>query len=158
MKSFSYLAFAVGYRRVSLVLLQHGKLATWQTSCKAAEGVAETRAFAEEAMELLQPQVVVFEDIRSGTRKGKQSQRLMTAISEVAQNSAAHSVAIKRERLFRCRYAEAAHLAKCYPDLADKTPSRRFFDKEPHHVVLFEALALADQAVRGSSELLAANM
>ena len=140
------------------MLLQHGKLATWQTSCKAAASVSETKAFVHEALELLRPHVIVFEDIKAGTRKGKQSQRLMTAIAKVAGNSTAHSVAIKRERLFRCRYAEASHLAKCYPDLADKTPTRRFFDKEPHHVVLFEALALADQAVRGSSELLAANM
>ena len=36
---------------------------------------------------------------------------------------------------------------KLYPELADKAPRREPLDREPYHSVLFEALALADQAI-----------
>jgi len=158
MQGLSYLAFAAGYRRISFVLIENGQLATWQTSCKAAGCPELAACFAEEFIDLLRPNVIVMEDITAGTHKGKATQALLQAIANVAAQSDANTIAIQRERLFRCRYTEAEHLARLYPDLADKVPKRRFFDPEPHHTVLFGALALADQAMRGSALLLASKM
>ena len=158
MPGLSYLAFAAGYRRVSLVLLENGKLATWQTSCKAARSPEDAALFAKDFIHLLSPHVVVMEDMASGTRKGATAQALLGAIREKADQSNAQVVALKREKLFRNRQAEADYLVKHYPDLADKVPRRRYFDREPHHSVLFEALALGDQALRGSALLLASKM
>jgi hypothetical protein len=158
MRELSYLAFAAGYRRVSIALIENGQLATWHTSCKAAGDPEEAGLFAREFIDLLAPHVVVIEDIAAGTRKGATAQALLKAIREEADRSKAQVVALKRERLFRSRHAEAVYLVKHYPELCEKVRKRRHFDREPYHSVLFEALALADQALRGSALLLASKM
>ena len=158
MEKIKYLAFAVGYRRVSLVLLQNGRLVTWQTSCKAASNDRQVTRLVNDALNTLVPHVIVFEKIGDGSRKGKNATARLKVIAELADSYPAQVLCLERERLFASRFQEAEHLASRYPELADKVPYRRFFDREPHHVVLFEALALADQAMHGSSRLLASNM
>lgn len=158
MPGLSYLAFAAGYRRVSFVLIENGQLATWHTSCKAARNADEAASFAHEFIDLLNPHVIVVEDVTRGTRKGAVAKTLIEAIRKEAEQSQAQMLALEREMLFRSRHAEAVCLVQHYPELADKVPKRRFFEREPYHMVLFEALALADQAVRGSTLLLASKM
>ncbi|WP_442625212.1 hypothetical protein [Parasphingopyxis sp.] len=143
---------------MSFVFIEHGHLATWQTSCEAANAPADAACFAREFITLLIPNVVVIEDVPAKTQKSANTRALLEAIRVEAERGDVRLLSIERERPFRNREAEATYLAKQYPELADKVPKRRFFENEPHHSVLFEALALADQAVRGSSLLLASKM
>ena len=98
------------------------------------------------------------EDITSGTRKGVQARALLEAIRNEAEQSNAQLLPLKREKLFRTRHDEAAYLVKYHPELADKVPERSFTDREPHHMVLFEALAFAHQAMLGGALLVASKM
>ncbi len=158
MRQISYLAFAVGYRRISFVLIENEELATWQTSCKAARDVVSAARFTAEFIELLRPNVVVMEDFETGTRKGKQALGVLRAIAAILPGHGVQVIKLSREHLHQTRYDEAASLAVRYPELADKVPSRKFFEKEPHHTVLFEAAALAHSAVEGGAMLLASEM
>ena len=158
MRGLSYLAFAAGYRRVSFVFIEDGQLATWHTSKRAARNPAEAADFAREFIDLLLPKVVVMEDFAAGTRKGDQAQALLQAIRDEAEKSDAQLLSLSREKLFRTRYDEAVYLVKYHPELEDKVQERSFCDREPHHVVLFEALALAHQAAQGGAMLLASKM
>ena len=158
MPGLSYLAFAVGYRRVSFVLIEFGQLATWHTSCVAARDTENAAQFAQDFIDLLDPKVIVIEDVAAGTRKGSKATALIEVIRNEAEQSRAQLVALKREKLFRTRHAEALYLVKHYPELADKVPKRGYAEREPHHMVLFEALALAHQAAQGGALLLAAKM
>lgn len=158
MRALSYLAFAAGYRRISFVLIEDGQLATWHTSCVAARDATQAAEFAQDFIDLLDPNVVVIEDIASGTRKGTKATALIDAIRKEAEQSRAQLVAVMREKLFRTRHAEALYLVKHYPELADKIPRRGHAEREPHHMVLFEALALAHQASQGGAMLIAAKM
>lgn len=158
MRELSYLAFAAGYRRISFVFIEGGQLATWHTSCVAARDAAQASEFAKDFIDLLDPNVIVIENIEAGTRKGTKAMALIDAIRKEAEQSRSHLVAVVREKLFRTRYAEAVYLVKHYPDLADKVPQRGHAEREPHHMVLFEALALAHQAAQGGAMLLAAKM
>lgn len=158
MRGLSYLAFAAGYRRVSFVCIEDGQLATWHTSKRAARDPDEAASFAREFIDLLLPNVIVMEDIAAGTRKGLKTQELLAAIRQEAERSEAQLMPLSREKLFRTRHDEAAYLVKHHPELADKVPVRSFCDREPHHMVLFEALALGHQAAQGGAMLVASKM
>lgn len=158
MPGLSYLAFAAGYRRISFVFIENGELATWHTSCIAARDATRATQLAREFIELLAPNVIVIEDIRTGTRKGRKAREALEAIRAEAERSRAQLLPIERERLFRTRHDEAAYLVRHYPELTDKVPSRRFHEREPHQMVLFEALALGHQALQGSTMLIASKM
>lgn len=158
MRGLSYLAFAAGYRRVSFVLIEDGQLATWHTSKRAASDPEEAATFAQEFIELLLPNAIILEDITKGTRKGKIARSLIAAMSEQAEQANAQIVMISREKLFRTRYDEARYLIRHYPEFEEKLPKRSFWDREPHQMVLFEALALAHHAMQGGALLLARKM
>lgn len=158
MPGLSYLAFAAGYRRVSFVLIENGNLATWHTSCLAAKSSATARAFANEFIDLFRPDVIVLEYEETAKRKSEKTRALLEAFRNEAERASARLVRLERVREFRTRQAEAEHLAKLYPEFADMVPRRGYCENEPHHAVLFEALALAHHAVRGGAMLLASKM
>ncbi len=158
MRGLSFLAFAAGYRRVSFVFIEDGQLATWQTSKRAALSPEEAASFAREFIDLLLPTFIVMEDTSGGTRKGAQAQAALGAIKEEAEKSNAQLIPMKREKLFRTRFDEARYLAGKHPEFESKVPSRSFQDREPHHMVLFEALALGHQAAQGGATFLASKM
>ena len=158
MRGLSFLAFAAGYRRVSFVFIEDGQIATWHTSKRAAWDPDEAASFAREFIDLLIPSFIVMEDITSGTRKGAQARALIEAIRTEAEHSNAQLLPLKREKLFRTRHDEAVYLVRYHPELADKVPERSYTDREPHHMVLFEALAFGHQAMQGGSLLVASKM
>ncbi|KWV93884.1 hypothetical protein [Erythrobacter sp. AP23] len=158
MHGLSYLAFAAGYRRVSFVFIEDGQIATWQTSKRAATSPDEVADFAREFIDLLVPNFIVMEDVAAGTRKGAQAQALLAAIKSESENSKALLLSLKREKLFRTRYDEAVYLARHHPEFAEKIPKRSFCDREPYHMVLFEALALGHHAMQGGAMLPASKM
>ena len=80
MQGLSYLAFAAGYRRISFVFVEYGQLATWHTSCVAARDAGNAAQFAQDFIDLLDPNVIIIEDIAAGTRKGPIAKALIEAI------------------------------------------------------------------------------
>lgn len=158
MQNLSYLAFAAGYRRISFVLIEHGQLATWHTSCVAAKSTEAAREFTREFIEVFSPDVIVMEKLETAGRKGAKAKALLQVIRDEAEKANAQFLPLKRKNEFRTRQAEASNLVNLFPELADKVPHREYCDNEPHHMVLFEALALAHQAVRGGPMLLARQM
>ena len=55
-------------------------------------------------------------------------------------------------------FDEARYLADKHPEFENKVPSRTFRDREPHQMVLFEALSLGHQAAQGGAMFLASKM
>lgn len=150
------MAFAVAYRKVGVILLEGAQLTYCDLSTKAARECAFTKKFAQDMIAMLQPDIVITEDVEAAIYKGQHTKQVTSVIADVADNSEALAVTVARERGFRNKYEEAAHYASKYPQLVPLKPKpRRSFDKEPRITVIFEAVALAEAVRRNPTPQLA---
>lgn len=138
------LAIAVGFGRVAQVFLVDGALTDWRVS-RAAGATATTAARqARIWFEKLRPEVVVTEQISSDSPKRARSRAMNKAIMNAAAVAQLYDIAVPRVRSHANKHAEAAALAKRFPELAPQLPRpRRAWDAEPRNLLYFEALALA---------------
>jgi predicted signal transduction protein with EAL and GGDEF domain len=146
------LAIAAAYGRVAYVFLIGGILKDWRVSDKASHTATEAAGMAQTWINDLRPDVVVTErdlgDMK--TRKGSRTRALVRAIANTAAYNELLDVKVTRTRHHKNKVEEAEALARLYPDLAPYVPHRRRpWDKEPRNIVLFEALALAEELKRG---------
>lgn len=160
MEALSVLAVAVASGKAGYVFLQRGQLLDWGITVKAAGSSAELVGFAQGLINELRPDVVVTEDCTKNCRKGKKSKRLIQSLAELASHNPVLDVSVPRPRLYQSKYEEAQTLAKAHPEIAGYLPAqkRRIFDFEPRSMVLFEALALAQEVMKGPPTRLAALM
>ncbi len=160
MAALSVLAIAVASGKVGYVFLQSGRLQDWGITVKAAGNSAELVGFVQRLIDELQPDVVVTEDCTEGCRKGKKSKSLIRSLVELASHNTVLDVSVTRPRTFQSKYEEAQSLAEAHPEIAGYLPDqrRRIFDFEPRGMVLFEALALALEVMKGPPTRLAAAM
>ena len=154
------LAVAVASGRAGYVFLSDGKLCDWGITVKAVKDPTDLAAFIQSLINNLKPAVVVTEKCDSASRKGKRARKLIRVIAETASHNYVLDVSVPRPRRFQSKYEEATHLAKQYPEVAGYLPERkrRIFDFEPRSMIIFEALALAEQITLGPPEALAAAM
>lgn len=146
MAALKVLAFAAATGRVGSVFLDGESLQHWHVSIKAAGNSVEAAGYAQEMINRFKPDVVVTEECDSARHKGRNTLDLIGAIARTAAHNDLLEVSVPRERRFPNKYAEAEALVERYPELAPWQPQRRrFYDNEPRHTVLFEALALARQ-------------
>lgn len=160
MAALSVLAVAVASGKVGYVYLQSGRLQDWGITVKAANSSSDLVAFAQRLINEFQPDVFVTEDCAEGCRKGDKSKRLITSLAELASHNTVLDINISRPRTFQSKYEEAQALADAHSEIAGYLPSRkrRIFDFEPRGMVLFEALALAVEVMKGPPTKLAAAM
>ncbi|MEL7284559.1 MAG: Arm DNA-binding domain-containing protein [Pseudomonadota bacterium] len=85
---------------------------------------------------------------------------LIQAIAELASHNHVLDVSVQHPRSYPSKYEEAQALAMEYPEIEGYLPKRRrrIFDFEPRSMVLFEALALANEVIKGPPTRLAAAM
>ncbi len=159
MAALRLLALATATGRVGAVCLSGGQLKDWQVSNKAARSPELAAEQLEIWIDRLTPDVVVTEAPEGAARKGDKTKALTAAMAQVAAARDLLDVAVARPRDYPNKYDEAEALALRHPEIrAWLPPKRRFFDNEPRNTVLFEALALAEEVMRGGPEALARAM
>lgn len=160
MAALSVLAVAVASGKVGFVFLQNDRLQDWGITVKAAGNSSELVGFVQGLINELRPDVVVTEDCNEGCRKGKKSKSLIRSLTELASHNSVLDVSVPRPRTFQSKFEEAQSLAEEHPEIAGYLPAqrRRIFDFEPRGMVLFEALALALEVIKGPPTKLAAAM
>ncbi|MEJ8562323.1 hypothetical protein QTO30_14555 [Yoonia sp. GPGPB17] len=160
MAALSVLAIAVASGKVGYVYLSGGKLQDWGIALKATRSTSDLVGYVQELIFELKPDVVVTEKRTTGCRKGQRTKALIQAIAELASHNHVLDVSVQRPRSYPSKYEEAQALAVEYPEIAGYLPKqrRRIFDFEPRSMVLFEALALAQEVMKGPPTKLAAAM
>lgn len=155
----SILAIAVAKGRAGYVYVAGGELRDWNLSVKAVQSSGALVIWAQQRINDLRPDVVVTEKITPACRKGGRTRNLLEALAELAAHNYVLDVAVERPRTHPCKYAEAEALVQHYPELSGWLPKkRRYFDSEPRHTILFEALALAQSVRNRPADKLAAEM
>ena len=151
MAGLSILAIAVASGKAGYVYLADGMLQDWGITVKAAKSSNDLVGFTQTLINTLKPDVVVTENCGKGCRKGTKSRHFIQSIAELASHNAVLDVSVTRPRRYPSKYEEAVDLTKKHPEIAGYLPAqkRRIFDFEPRSMVLFEALALAEEVVNG---------
>ncbi|WP_281857461.1 hypothetical protein [Litoreibacter halocynthiae] len=161
MAAFSVLAIAVASGKAGYVFLSGGKLQDWGITVQAVRSGNELVGFVQGLINELRPDVVVTEDCMASTcRKGDKAKALIRSLAKLASHNGVHDVDVPRPRSFQSKYEEAEALVTNYPEVAGHLPvrKRRIFDFEPRSMVLFEALALAQEVINGPPMRVAAAM
>ena len=142
------LAVAAATGRIGYVFLVDGELRDWQLSKKAATSVELASAYADNWITTLHPDVVVTEDIRKRSSKGRKTRALIASVSEITTKRCLLDVKVPRSSAYANKYEEADALGKRFPELAAWVPKKpKVWETEPKNTVYFEALALALQAM-----------
>lgn len=160
MIAYRILAIAASTGRVGCVFLVGGRLVDWWTSDKASRSPSEAAELARRWIARYRPDAIVTEKASSAEKKGQAAKAVTEAIASVAADHVdVLDVSVFHIQEYRDKYEEAAVLAAHYPDLEPWLPKkRRFFDREPRNIVIFEALALALIVIRRPTESIAASM
>lgn len=160
MAALKVLSVAVASGRAGFVYLQGTKLFDWGITVKGVKDPTEIAGFVQSLINELKPDVVVTEKCDEASRKGRKTRQLICAIAETASHNYVLDVSVKRARNHPSKYEEADQLVKRYPDLIGYLPKRkrRIFDFEPRNMILFEALALAEQVIFGPPDALVTAM
>ena len=146
------LALAAASRRVGYVFLVDRRLLDWGISDTAGLSPAHGADAAQRWIGELEPQVVVTEKIEMAARKGARTKAIIAVMARVAAENHLYDISVRRRQAYASKYEEAIALAARYPEVAAWLPrKRRLFDNEPRSTVLFEALALAEESLKGPS-------
>ena len=153
------LAISACSKRIAYVFFMGDDLRDWRVSETAARGPNEAATHTQIWVNELKPEVVVTEKIAAAKKKGEKAKNLIAAVARTAEHNYVLDVSVDRPDIHANKYDEAAALAGRYPELKAWLPrKRRFFENEPRSIVLFEALALAEQVRQGPPAALAAAM
>lgn len=160
MTSRSVLAVAVASGRAGYVFLQDDALQDWGITVTKSNTTTQMAGFAQELITEHKPDVVVTQKLDEACRKGRTAQSLIRAVAEVASHNPVLDLAVVRPRNYPTKFEEAIALAGQHPEISGYLPKRkrRIYEFEPRGMVLFEALALAEPIIGGSTEEIAAAM
>ena len=143
------LGVAAGSGRVAYVFFIGTELKDWGVSEDAAASPGKAKKAARRWIKALEAQVLVTPDFSGRSTKGRKTRDLIEAVTGTARRRQLICVALPHTHDFPNKYAEASALAQRYPDIAGWLPEkRRFYDKEPRNIVLFEALSIAEHVSR----------
>jgi hypothetical protein len=134
---------AIGSGRIGFAYLVDGELMDWRLSVDASH--SEVRAFeqAKRWLEEYDVEALILEDPEH-SRKGDYSLQLHSSIRSAAEASGVGVTLVPCQREAPNKYAEAAELAREFPQIEPWLPDkRRLWEKEPRYITLFEALSLA---------------
>ena len=140
--------------------MQGTQLLDWGITVKAVKTGTDLVGFVQELINDLKPDVVVTEKCDEHSRKGKNTRQLIQSVAELASHNEVLDVSVPRPRKYPSKYEEAEQLVKRHPDVAGYLPvrKRRIFDFEPRGMIIFEALALAEEVIFGPPDALIAAM
>ncbi|WP_337658831.1 hypothetical protein [Sphingorhabdus sp. Alg231-15] len=130
----------------TVCLIRHDLL-HWEMSVKYARSPELAATYAKKMIDRFEPDIFVCENLTTAHRKSSRTKGILKSLSEVAETSKTQAVTIGRIQRHPSKQVEAVHIAKRHPALARYVPPpRRVFDDEPRAYVLFEAIALAEEA------------
>jgi hypothetical protein len=160
MAAFKVLSIAVASGRAGFVYLHNDNLLDWGVSVKAVKSTNNLVSYVQDLVNRFKPDVLVTEKCVGKCKKGKRTRHLIDAAAEIASHNPVLDVCVERPRRFQSKYEEADSFAARHHDLIGYLPKqkRRSFDVEPRRMIIFEALALAEEVLNGPPEALAAAM
>lgn len=159
MAALRLLAVSINRKRMAYVFLIGNQLKEWRTMTKPTQSSAEAAAAMATLIEDFEPDVVVTERLPRTANITSHVSQLKSALIRAAEESRLLNIVLHRSHEYANKYEEAESLAKFFPEIAPWVPEkRRFFDHEPAHLVLFDALALAFDVLKRPYERMAAAM
>jgi len=155
----SVLAVAAATGRVAYTYFLDNEIQDWDISDKAATAPENAASWVQDLIENYQPDVLVTEKITSRMRKGDQAKAMIATIADLATINYMPGVTVTPPRYFENKYEEANHLARLYPEIKPWLPSpRKFYEREPRDIILFEAVTLARVIMDDPAAHIAASM
>lgn len=144
------MALAAASQKIGFVFLMGHEVLDWGLARKASHSVDAAFREAKGWIDYYKPTSVVVEAIDGGTRKGKHAISLIHAFGGAAHDRHVGIIAVPRRRQHPNKYVEAALLTTNHPALKPWLPrTRRSWESEPHKMIIFEALALAEESFSG---------
>ena len=150
------LAVAINKHRMGYVFLIGSQLKEWRTMTKPTNSQSEAAGAMQDLINTFKPDVVVTEKV--GDRNDLVTSLKRSLVRTTAQNYVL-DVSVPRKHQYRSKYEEASALAGMHPEIKPWVPPKRqFFGHEPHRMILFDALALANHVLQRPTQQLAAAM
>ena len=157
MATLRMLAVAVTSRRMGYVFLIGDRLMEWRTMQKPASSGISAAGALQELINTYQPDAVVTEKIGSRDRKGEKARAITAALQRAAAENYVLDVSVQRCQHYANKYEEIGVLVERYPAIKPWAPrKRKHYEDEPHMMVLFDALAIADRVLQNPTTTLAA--
>jgi hypothetical protein len=139
------LAIAANASSMGFVYMVEEELFDWGISVKDCQSPEEALERVLLWIKFYKPAVVLAEELAGKSRKGEHTHILIAQIEAAAESAQVPCLRLPRHYAEPNKYAEAARLAQQYPQIAPWLPApRKIWEKEPRHIILFEALSLAD--------------
>lgn len=159
MAALRLLSVSINRRRMAYVFLIGNQLKEWRTMTKPTKSSENADSALRDLINEFKPDVVITEKLPRHTNNTDHVSQLKSAIIQVAETSGLLNIITDRSRDYANKYEEAESLSKFFPEIRPWVPEkRRFFDHEPAHLVLFDALSLAFKVLKRPSEQMAAAM
>lgn len=148
MKWHRLMAVAARSGQLGVVCLVGRDLLHWEMTVKYARTPKLVRQYMEKLINLYEPDVFVSEEAEQAFRKAPRTRKVLTTLALIGEDSKARAIKVERIQRHPNKQIEAAQIAKRHPALSIYVPPpRRVFDDEPRAYVLFEAIALAEEAL-----------
>lgn len=137
------MAFATHHNRVGFCFFIDKQPMDWQLSYKAAKTASNTETMLAKWLEFYAPDIVVTEKVHRDSRKGERAKHLLAVVDRVVRAKKIKLVKVVKQQPYMNKYLQIDELCDRYPQMKAVAPKRRkYFEKEPPYVTLFEALAL----------------
>lgn len=147
------LSIAARSGRIAYVFFAGSELKAWSTSRKGSKNSKAASVVVGSWIAQFVPDIIIVEDYRAATRKGRNTKAIIRTIENVAKSTSAGICVVNRKQMFKNNIDEARQFAEQYPELKAWLPSKpRIWESEPRNIIYFEALALAKQALRRDGE------
>ena len=147
------LSIAARSGRIAYVFFDGSELKAWSTSRKGSKNARAASAVVGGWIAQFVPDIIIVEDYRTATRKGRNTKAIIRTIEKVAKNTSAGICVVDRKQMFRNNIDEARQFAQQYPELKAWVPDRpKLWESEPRNIIYFEALALAKQALGNNND------
>ena len=147
-------ALAAASQKIGFVFIKGQEVLDWGLARKASHSVDAAFEQAVAWINYYKPSRVVIEAIDGGSRKGKHTISLIHAFGGAAHDRKVRLIAVPRRRQHRNKYIEAAALATKHPRLGPWLPKTRLsWESEPHKIIIFEALGLAEECLGGEGSV-----
>jgi len=147
------LSIAARSGRIAYVFFGRSELKAWSTSRKGSKNARAAFAVVGSWIAQFVPDIIIVEDYRTATRKGRNTKAIIRAIENVAKNTSAGICVVDRQQMFKNNIDEARQFAKQYPEIKAWVPDRpKLWESEPRNIIYFEALALAKQALGNGND------
>lgn len=139
------LSLAVNYNRIGFVYLIGKQPMFWKLSFKAGSSASNAEKHLKRWLDEFEPDIVITESLETMGRKTERSTMLLDVVNRTIGKNDVQHITQNRIQPFRNLYDQIDRLCERYPQMEAARPKRRkFYQKEPPYVTIFDALALAD--------------